>query len=228
MCVCVCVCCSHVLHYNLCVKVKELLSGLGSLLPPWVKFRPSALAASIFTCWAIPLVLFSNFLGGLSWKNFLHKYVQLLSWEDRESGSGWEFTRGGVCLCWEAGSRPHLEELDPAVLCLPFFYLLLEVENLPFHVPRDPFIVKKCWGSSRHESFSFIGKSVEVVPLLKSGIPAQPEKKWKSALLSGWTGFLRDLSECQLSIPWPSACLGSDTAEWQMMWIQCWIHQGWF
>lgn len=88
------------------------------------------------------------------------------------------------------------------------------MENLPFHVPRDSFIVKNCWGSSCHESFSSIGKFVEVVPFLKSGIPASPEKKLQSVWLSGWAGFLRDLSGCQLSVPWPSTCLLSATAGW--------------
>lgn len=85
---------------------------------------------------------------------------------------------------------------------------------MPFHVPRDSFIVKNCWGSSCHEGFSSIGKFVEVVPFLKSGIPASPEKKLQSVWLSGWAGFLRDLSGCQLSVPWPSTCLLSATAEW--------------
>lgn len=85
---------------------------------------------------------------------------------------------------------------------------------MAFHVPRDSFIVKNCWGSSCHESFSSIGKFVEVVPFLKSGIPASPEKKLPLVWLSGWAGFLRDLSGCQLSVPWPSTCLLSATAAW--------------
>lgn len=104
----------------------------------------------------------------------------------------------------ETRKEPHLEEHNSSVLSplRLLFNLLLKVEHLPFQVPTNSLEVECGRRFSWHKIFRFIGKYMKIVPVLKSGIPAPPQKNQKSQR-HPWKGLViwaRSLWRCPQSL----------------------------